>query len=282
MSEQTFENIAENIYVDSDLVDAFKEARLDSLDAVFAFDGGENLVKTNLGKHRARIRFTIGGRDVFLKRYDGTPMLAQTKNWIAHFKRACTADYDRMPANLLAQDKIKSYKVLAYGWRWGKVFEKRSFVVIEKIPNAESLEKKLPTFFYEDASKQDQKQRVAFIHSLADFTRRFHRTGFRHRDYYLAHIFMDDAGEFYLIDLHRAFKPMLLGLRFRLKDITQLYYSSPGQYITRTDRLRFYLRYKQKAKLNWLDKLFIWSVKTKAWKMADHDIKHGRDVPFAS
>ena len=180
----------------------------------------------------------------------------------------------------MAQDGIKSYKVLAYGWQWGKLFEKKSFVVIEKIPNAESLEKKLRDFFYDDCS--NQTQRVEFINSLADFTRRFHRTGFRHRDYYLAHIFADDAGEFYLIDLHRAFKPILLKLRYRLKDITQLYYSSPGKYITRSDRLRFYLRYRQKNKLSWYDKLFIWYVKSKAWKMADHDIKHGRDVPFAS
>ena len=282
MSRQTFIKIADNFYASSDLVDAFKGIGLDSLDAVFAFSGGENLVKSNLAKHRARISFTVGGRDVFLKRYYKTPMLTQIKNWIAHFRRDCTAGYDRLPAELLAQDGIKSYKVLAYGWQWGKLFEKRSFIVIEKIPNAESLEKKLPAFFYDERSNRDQKQRTEFINSLADFTRRFHRTGFRHRDYYLAHIFADDAGQFHLIDLHRAFKPILFGLRFRLKDLTQLYYSSPGKYITRADRLRFYLRYRQKSKLSRLDRLFIWFVKTKAWKIADREIKHGRDVPFAS
>ncbi|MCK5565723.1 MAG: hypothetical protein KAJ07_10795 [Planctomycetes bacterium] len=280
MSRQTFKKIDKNLYVDGDLVDAFKGIGLDSLDAVFAFSGGENLVKANLGKHRARISFTVGGRDVFLKRYDKTPMLTQIKNWIAHTRKDFTSGYDRTPAEMLAQDGINSYKVLAYGGQWGKLFEKRSFIVIEKIPNAESLEKKLPAFFYDDTS--NQKQRTEFIDSLADFTRRFHRTGFRHRDYYLAHIFADDTGQFHLIDLHRAFKPILFGLRFRLKDLTQLYYSSPGQYITRTDRLRFYMRYKQKSELSGIDKLLIWSIKTKAWKMADHDIKHGRDVPFAS
>jgi hypothetical protein len=280
MSKQTFEKIADNFYANADLVDAFKGVGLDSLDAVFAFDGEENLVKPNLAKHRARIRFTVGGKDVFLKRYNKTPMLTQVKNWIAHSRKDFTSGYDKAPADLLAQDGINSYKVLAYGGKWGKFFEKRSFIVIEKIPNAESLEKKLPAFFYDDTSSQ--KQRSEFINSLADFTRRFHRTGFRHRDYYLAHIFADDNDQFHLIDLHRAFKPILLGLRFRLKDLTQLYYSSPGKYITRADRLRFYLRYRQKRKLSWLDKMFIFSIKTKAWKMADHDIKHGRDVPFAS
>jgi len=282
MNRQIFIKISANLHIDSDYVDSFKKLNLLSLDSIFDFKGGQNLVKSNLAKHRARIQFELDGTTLFLKRYNRTPMISQLKNWISHFSRSATADFDRKPCQMLTQDGIGTPKVIAYGCQWGKIFEKRSFIITEKIPNAESLEKKLPDFFYYDPSKQDQQQRADFINSLADFARRFHRTGFRHRDFYLAHIFMNTKGDFSLIDLHRAFKPLPYRFRFRIKDIAQLYYSSPGKYITRSDRLRFYLRYRQKTKLGFFDKLFIWSVKTKAWRMADHDIKHGRDVHFAS
>ena len=282
MNKQNFIKINDNFHIDGDYVDAFKKLDLVSLDSIFDFKGGQNLIKSNLAKHRARIQFQLDGTTMFLKRYDRTPMISQLKNWISHFSRSATADFDRKPCHMLTQDGIGTPKVIAWGSRWGKIFEKRSFIISEEIPNAQSLEKKLPDFFYQDHSKQNQHQRADFINSLADFARRFHRTGFRHRDFYLAHIFMDTDGKFFLIDLHRAFKPLPYRFRFRIKDIAQLYYSSPGKYITRSDRLRFYLRYRQRSKLTFLDKLFIWSVKTKAWRMADHDIKHGRDVPFAS
>lgn len=282
MNRQNFIKINDNFHIDSNYVDSFKNLNLISLDSIFDFKGGQNLVKSNLAKHRARIQFELDETTMFLKRYNRTPMISQLKNWITHFSRSATADFDRKPCRMLAQDGIGTPKVIAYGCQWRKFFEKRSFIITEKIPNAKSLEKKLPDFFYQDSSKQNQQQRSDFINSLADFARRFHRTGFRHRDFYLAHIFMNTEGRFFLIDLHRAFKPLLFRFRFRIKDIAQIYYSSPGKYITRSDRLRFYLRYKQKTKLSLLDKLFIWSVKTKAWRMADHDVKHGRNVPFAS
>ena len=95
-------------------------------------------------------------------------------------------------------------------------FEKQSFIITEKIPNAESLERKLPDFFYQPSAQENKKQKDRFINDLADFARLFHDTGFRHRDFYLAHIFMDEAGSFYLIDLQRAFKPLLSSARFCL------------------------------------------------------------------
>jgi hypothetical protein len=83
-----------------------------------------------------------------------------------------------------------------------------------------------------------------------------------------------------LIDLARAFKPMLFRERFRVKDIAQLHYSAPGKYFSRTDRLRFYLRYAGQNKLTAKDKAFIRKIMKKTKSMAQHNIKHGRAVPF--
>jgi len=281
MSTQKLVELSEDFFVDADFLGAFRQADLTSIDAVFQFDAGSDLGKDNLPKHRSRIQFELNGKTLFLKRYDKPPVLAQLKNWISHLKRACTSDFDRLPAEQIAAAGIATAKIIAFGCRWNMFFEKQSFIITEKIPNAESLERKLPDFFYQPSAQENKKQKDRFINDLADFAHLFHDTGFRHRDFYLAHIFMDEAGRFYLIDLQRAFKPLLSAARFRLKDITQLYYSAPGQYFTRSDRLRFYLRYTRRSKRTWTDRLFIRRLKNKAWRIADHDIKHNRAVPFA-
>jgi hypothetical protein len=185
-------------------------------------------------------------------------------------------DCDRMPAEILSRLGINVPKIVAFGVQWqgaaGVGFEKRSFIITEKVPNAESLEKKLPALFFRDRKK--------FIESLAAFVSKFHKTGFRHRDLYLCHIFCDDAGKFTLIDLNRVFKPMVLGGRFLVKDLAQLYYSSPGSAITRADRLRFYLAYAGKTKLSIGDLILIGKIKSRAKQMAEHDRKHNRIPPY--
>ena len=68
----------------------------------------------------------------------------------------------------------------------------------------------------------------------------------------------------------------------RVKDIAQLHYLAPGQYFSRTDRLRFYLEYAGQSKLAREDKVFIRKVINKTRQMVRHNVKHGRPAPFAT
>ncbi len=282
MSGQGFLEFSKDYFVASDYVDALSEAGLDSMDAVFAFEGDRNLNKPNLAKHRTRIEFQLShtGRRYYLKRYDGTSLFDQLRGWLDHLRRSSMSAFDRWPVEQLAAAGIKTAKVIAYGEQWNGLFENRSFVITEEIINAQSLETKLPAYFYDGSPKENASRKRQFIYKLADLARRFHETGLRHRDFYLCHIFLTDDEEFYLIDLHRTFKPMLFDERFRIKDITQLFYSAPGDVISRADRLRFFKRYLGQERLSRADKAFIGKLKSRAWRMADHDIKHGREVPF--
>ena len=283
MSEQNFIKVAEGFFADGDYTQQLAEIGLDCIDAVFAFEGDRNLAKPNLAEHRTRIQFTLGaaGGVCFLKRYDSPPPFGQMRNWLDHLRRASTAAYDRLPTTQLNAAGIKTAKVIAYGEQWAGLFEKRSFVITEKIPDADSLEQRLPEYFYGSCPLENVDRKRRFIAKLADFARRFHETGLRHRDFYLCHIFMSAGEEFYLIDLQRTFKPVVFDKRFRIKDIAQLYYSAPGDVISRADRLRFYRRYTGRKKLTRSDRFFLGRLKARAWRMAEHDIKHGRDVPFA-
>ena len=286
MSEQKFIEISKGFLIDAGYETAFSELGLTSIDAVFSYSAGKNLAKDNLARFRSRYQFEINSpasplpTTVFLKRYDRPPILTQLRNWLCHRRRASMAFLEFEPAKKLAEAGINTPKTISYGEQWGILFEKRSFIITEKIPDAEALERKLPAYFSGPTTAENLKLRRAFVAQLAAFIRKFHETNYRHRDLYFSHIFY--SGQFHLIDLARAFRPILSRRRFRIKDLTQLYYSAQRQYFSNADRLRFYLRLTGQSKLNRKDKLFIRKVINKAKRMARHDIKHGRPAPFAS
>ncbi len=283
-AEQKFTEISRSFFCDEDYKTGLGESGLTSIDAVFSFSQAHNLTKDNLPGYRSRLRFEINSPPVslFLKRYDCPPILTQLGNWLSSHRRVSCGLFDVEPAAKLASAGINTPKIISYGEQRGIFFEKRSFIITEKIPDAESLERELPDCFNAPATMENLKGRRNFIAQLAAFVTKFHGTGYRHRDLYLSHIFYGGDGRFYLIDLARTFKPGLFSERFRIKDIAQLYYSAPGRYFSKTDRLRFYLGYAGISKLTGKDKVFIRKVINKTERMAQHDIKHGRAVPFAS
>jgi len=270
-------------FVDPDYISALMDLELTTLDSVFAFNDCQDVNAKGLAPHRSRTCFklTANGPNIYLKRYQNTPKMRQIANWIDHRCRRCTSVYDGHLTDDLDDAGISVPHTIAYGYQWNGLFEKRSFIMIREIPDAVSLEEKLPACMT-DFSPSAARLRRRFIRKVADFVRQFHRTGCRHRDLYLCHLFLDKDNTLHLIDLHRVFEPVLLAERFRMKDIAQLYYSSPGSVISRADRLRFYLQYRQKNKLTRLDKYFISQVKRKARQIALRDLKKGKAVPFES
>ncbi len=273
---------AESFFVDPDYEAALRQSGLTSLDSVFSFKAGTDLTKSNLARFRDRVQFDAGTppKTFFLKRYDRPPLHLQVKNWIAHRRRGSCASLEFEAAAELAAAGINTPKVICRGRQWGCLFERSSFLITEKIPNAESLERKLPDCFDGPPTVAKLRARRQFISHLAAFVRRFHATGFRHRDLYLCHIFHSPPQEFYLIDLARAFRPRLRQRRFAIKDIAQLHYSAPAADFSQTDRLRFYIRYAGLMKLTRDDKRFIRRVTARAARMARHDARHGRTAPF--
>lgn len=284
MSEKELVKMSESFFVHPDYRAGLAALGLTCIDAVFSFKGGESLTKKSLAAHRSRVRFEIDQphRTLFLKRYDSPPISSQLTNWISHRRRASSSWPDFAAARQLQQMAIAAPKTIAYGEQWGVLFEKRSFIITEQIPDAEALERRLPSCFASVGTQEGLRDRRHFIRQLADFIKRFHDTGYRHRDLYLSHIFQSGSGKLYLIDLARCFRPALFAERFRVKDITQLYYSAPATHFSATDRLRFYLAYGGCRKLGPQDKAFIRRVLKKANRMAEHNRRHGRPVPFAT
>jgi heptose I phosphotransferase len=269
-------------FVDPAFADALSEMGLTTLDSVFAFDAASAVGPLTIAAHRSRVCFRLGtdGPMVYLKRYHRTPKIRQLINWFEQRCRCCTSVYDGHRTEELDAVGVAVPKTIAYGYEWDGLFEKRSFILIHEISDAHSLEE-LPAFM-RDFSPAAAGRRKAFVRQVADFVRRFHDTGCRHRDLYLCHLFLDRSDKLAMIDLHRIFKPLLLGERFRRKDLAQLYYSSPKSGVTRTDRLRFYLAYRRQKKLSLRDKRMIGQIKQRAQRIAVRDRRKGRVVPFES
>jgi len=283
-ARQEFIETSQSFFLDSGYVKAFEKLGLTSFDALFSFNSGKDPGGSSLPEYRSRLEFKISGPDktLFLKRYNHPGALTQIKNWYWHKTRKSTMSFDFDPADDLARAGINTPKTISYGEQWGVFLEKRSFIITEELPNAESLEQTLPECFDNRSKTGNLKRQRNFIERLGQFAGRFHDTGYRHRDFYLAHIFYSDDGTFYLIDLQRAFKPRILAERFRVKDIAQLYYSAPGSAFSKTDRLRFYKSYAGKRPLDARDKAFIRKVVRKVNRIARREIKHGRLVPFTN
>jgi heptose I phosphotransferase len=284
MTEQKFIEISQSFFVDNNYIEAFKKLGLTSFDALFSFDSGKDPGGSSLPDYRSRLEFKTSNPEkiLYLKRYNHPDAMTQIKNWFWHSARKSMMSFDLDPADDLAKAGIKTPKTVSYGEQWGVFFEKRSFIITEELPNAEPLEQKLPDCFKDVFKTENLRRQRNFIERLAQFAKKFHATGYRHRDFYLAHIFYSDNGTFYLIDLQRAFKPRILAERFRVKDISQLYYSAPGSAFSRTDRLRFYKSYAGKGSLDRRDKAFIRKVIQKAKRIARRETKYGRLVPFTN
>jgi len=288
MPKHGLTEISKSFFVDPHYQAALSTAGLLSTDDVFSFEAAENLTKTNLAAFRHRLRFEIDApgwsqpTTVFLKRYHLPPAAHQLGNWLAARARKSCGALEYAVTSELSAAGIGTPKPICYGEQWNLLFEKRSFIIAEKIPDAKALERKLPRCFSKPPTRENLKVRRSFIAELAHFIKRFHETGYRHRDLYFSHIFRDGDGRFFLIDLARAFKPRLLARRFQIKDLAQLYYSAPGRQFSRTDRLRFYVAYSGRRELTVRDKVFIREVVQRVRRMARHNRKHGRQVPFES
>ena len=273
----------DQFWVSEDFKQAFDALGMTSVEGVFAFSQGQELVKENIAGFRSRTAFETRDPEgtFFLKRYDQAPVKVQLKNWLQGRKRRSNSMIELEPMVKLAALGIGVPRPVAHGQAWRGLFETRSFLVTEKIPNAESLEKQLPPCFESRRPDNVRRQRE-FIRTLAGFVRHFHEQGYRHRDLYLSHIFRNSQGQLFLIDLARAFQPRLRKERFLIKDLAQLNFSLPGQAFTRTDRMRLYLAYARQNRLYARDKRFIKKLLARVTRMARHDLKRGKTVPYLS
>ena len=144
-------------------------------------------------------------------------------------------------AHHLASLSIDTFDVMGYGQRAGIRRGRGLFFISRELPPATSLDQL--------SGLEDSAMRRVLLLRVADIVRRLHRSGANHRDLYLCHFWLADAGEdienkpLYLIDLHRMQFRRRVPRRWLVKDLGGLYYSAMVCGLSRNDRLRFIRAY---------------------------------------
>lgn len=235
---------------------------LDSLDAVFRYNGGHLLDKPGLEPWRERRQIAVPRPErepeiLYLKRFHSPPLRRQLGRWLHGHWLAGTASIEWQNARRLASDGIPAAEAVAFGQEMIGPWERRSFVLLRAVQGS-SLEKWLPANLPPAKGDANQPLRRERIDRLARLVARFHRQGYIHRDLYLAHIFLEPAESapdgrliegYRLIDLQRVFKPRWRRRRWVVKDLAALDYSTPADRVSRRERLRFLVRYARECDL---------------------------------
>src|SRR5262245_31827797 len=138
---------------------------------------------------------------------------------------------------------------------WGEErvagFLSRSFLITEGVPDPTPLHEFLSHTLPSVPPAARAGKRRELIHKLARCARRLHRHRFAHHDLFWRNVILSGQSleHFFLIDAHKGacWKP---GgeLRARAQDLACLDAAAPW-FFHRTERLRFYLAYAEKRKL---------------------------------
>ena len=168
----------------------------------------------------------------------------------------------------LSKAKIRVPEAMAVGHGFINGYSV-GFIMMKEVPG-KPADDFIKEHLYSEASF---KERVQFSEDLALFASEFHELGYNHRDFYLCHTFVDNSTpniSLNLIDLQRVQTRTVFRKRWLVKDLAQMAYSSLN-ICTRTDRLRFYLKYAGVSKLSAQDKKLIRSIARKVESMVKRE-----------
>lgn len=217
--------------VEPDLLEALRRERLDTVEGAFAYTGGKDLVKADLG-HRRRTQFSVAvrtgqRRKLYLKRYDREGLAGRLRRWWRYGVRTSPAGVEFDNIVTLRAAGIPTMRQILCGERRGLLDAKRSYLIVTAVPGRK-LEHCVSEFIDRNADRPEVLW--ALTHCLGVFVRKLHDTGYVHRDLYASHIFLNELDhrlEMHLIDLARVFAPKWRRFRWRVKDLSQLKYSMP-------------------------------------------------------
>lgn len=229
---------------------------------------GERLDKVGLPGWRQRLRVELPGVGrCYLKRYHRPPWGVQLRRILAGGWGRSTASLEWDQIRRLEQAGVATVEGLAMAQTMAGPWELGSAVLLAEL-DGESLESYV--------ARRPQRAERDPVMRLADFVRRFHGTGWVHRDLYLCHVFVQ-AGQgqpvFRLIDLARMFRPRFRVQRWRVKDLAALNYSTPAGAATATDRLRFLKRYLAVKRLGPVERRLARRIARKTASIAGHDAR---------
>jgi len=206
---------------------------------------------------RRTLRFERAGRGYFLKIHTGV-------GWREIFKNLT---YARLPVlgarnewrgiRRLQRLGIDTLRIAGYGATGRNPARRHSFIITDEISDAVSLDEFCERWTTRPPrASGDVRYKRWLIAKVAKITRTIHASGANHRDLYLCHFLLKSDPDtdrrrpadsrIYLIDLHRMQIRRRTPLRWIIKDLAGLYFSTMDMRFTVRDYLRFISVYRNR------------------------------------
>jgi len=199
-------------------------------------------------KGRFTQRIILGTKTYFIKKHTGVGWREIFKNLLQGRWPVLSAKNEWQALQCLKAQGLAVPEVMGYGLQGNNPAHLQSFVLLEDVTPTLSLEE-----LSVEAPHVPLILKRQLINVVATITRTMHAAGINHRDLYICHFLLDKRSigteklKLYLIDLHRAQMRQTVPLRWRVKDLAGLYFSSKESGLTSRDYLRFIRAYTGKS-----------------------------------
>jgi lipopolysaccharide core heptose(I) kinase len=244
------------IYIRDDLQALFPEKEVDAFLVI------EGEVYKHVVSSRRTLKFERHDREFFLKAHWGVGWREIIKDLTSLRLPVVGARNEWLAIQKMHDIGIATMITAAYGETGINPARRKSFLVTDALQNTEDLEHWLPAQLGNLACGERVRRKRAVLSEVARMARVMHGHGVNHRDFYLCHFRIDpetaDQNQpvIYLMDLHRAQIRHKVPLRWRVKDIAGLLYSSlyscQDLHLSSRDYIRFIEAY---SSMSWRDSL---------------------------
>lgn len=199
-------------------------------------------------ENRRTQRIQLGNEYYFLKQHFGVGWKEIFKNIVQLRLPVLSAKNEWRALQQLEKLGIRTPELMGYGCEGINPAALHSFLLTRALPPHLSLEEVCKSWVITPPAFS-LKHRL--IKKVAHIARTLHEHGINHRDFYLCHFLFatptPETSVLYLIDLHRAQIRKRTPLRWIIKDLAGLYFSSHNVGLTQRDLLRFMKEYRNKS-----------------------------------
>lgn len=246
-----------------------RRAGLDSFDAVMNCQTGQRLRRLpDRENWRLELVHPGGHRvGVYLKKH--LPVGSESRwRWPNRTGTITPGRWEAENIHRVCAAGLQAMRVVALGERIGPDGRHASFLMTEELTGFVPLDRFVGRYFSPSAQQQAHQESSGRNRALdrltwqvAETVQRFHRAGLNHRDLYGCHFFVrqraEGGYEIRLIDLQRVQHRRWFRRRWLVKDLAQLAWSIPAEWVGCTQRMRFMKWYLGVEKLRPADKRLI-------------------------